>query len=116
MAYSNCTVGGSTSLWRTVTAPVKDEDDLDQERASLTCEWCLVALGGLGDSRASGLASGVWCLLEGTVTAGQAELRLASQWSLAKRTTGIASSHLGLSIQEQQQAEARWRQALERCS
>ena len=86
-------IGGSTSLWRTVTAPVKDEDDGDQERASLTCEgvWCLlegavttgqadcewhlVPLGGHGDSRASGLASGVWCLLEGTVMAGQAELR-----------------------------------------
>ena len=78
MAYSNCTVGGSTSLWRTVTAPVKEEDDGDQERASLTCECRLVPLGGHGDSRASGLAIGAWCLLVGTVTAGQVDLRVAS--------------------------------------
>ena len=88
-------------MWHTVTAPVKDEDDGDQERASLTCEWHLVPLGGHGNSRASGLANSVWCLLEGMVTAGQAELRSAIQWSLARRTTGTASSHLGLSIQEQ---------------
>ena len=71
-------IGGSTSLWRTVTAPVKDQDDGDQERASLTCEWRLVPLGGHGDSRASGLAIGACCLLVGTVTAGQADLRVAS--------------------------------------
>ena len=59
-------------------------------------------LGGHDDSRASALASGVWCLVEGTVTAGQAVLRSASQWSLARRTTGVASSHLGMSIQEQE--------------
>ena len=66
--------------------------------------WCLLVgtvTAGQADSRASGLASGVWCLLEGTVTAGQAELRSASEWSLAKRTTGTASSHLGMSTQEQ---------------
>ena len=87
MAYSNCTVGGSTSLWRTVTAPVKDEDDGDHERASLTCEWRLVPLGGHGDSRASGLAISPWCLLVGTVTSGQADLRVASgaSWSARSR-------------------------------
>ena len=60
-------------------------------------------IGGRGDNWASGLASGVWCLLEGTVTAGQTELRSASQWSLARRTTGTASSHLGMSILEQEE-------------
>ena len=58
MAYSNCTVGGSASLWRIVTAPVKDEDDGDQERASLICEWRLVPLGGHGHGRASRVAIG----------------------------------------------------------
>ena len=46
-------IGGSTSLWRTMTAPVKNEDDGDQDRASLTCDQRMVPLGGHGDSRAS---------------------------------------------------------------
>ena len=45
-------------MWRTVTAPVKDEDDGDQERVSLSCEWHLVSLGGHGDSRASRVVIG----------------------------------------------------------
>ena len=43
------------------------------QQGKRTCDRRLVPLGGHGDSRASGLARGVWCLLESTVTAGQAE-------------------------------------------
>ena len=37
----------------TITAPVKNEDDGDQEMASLICDQRLVPLGGHGDRRAS---------------------------------------------------------------
>ena len=75
-------------MWCTIIAPVKIEDDGDQERASLTCDQ-------------------LWCLLEGTVTAGQVDMRSASLWSLARHTTGTASSHLGVASRSRPQAEAR---------
>ena len=60
------------------------------------------SLGGHSHSRASRLASDVWCLLVGTVTVGQADFRSSNLWSLVRHTAGTASCHPGMGIQERE--------------
>ena len=52
-------------------------------------------LGGHNDSRASGLVISAWCLLVGTVTVGQADLREASDASWRARSRQGKQSAIG---------------------